>query len=72
MVKFPITDKHNARKKANDNLVAANEEIQHICSKYGVKLSADNGDLTLSSNYVDESYKTVEVVLTVKSCYVPF
>ena len=72
MVKFPITDKHNARKKANDNLSSANKAIQEVCAKYGVKLSADNGDLKLSSNYVDESYKIVEVSLTVKSCYVPF
>ena len=71
-MEFPITDKHNAKKKVSDNLVAANEEIQHICGKYGVKLSADNGDLKLSCTYVDESYKTLEVVLTVKSCYVPF
>ena len=68
MVKFPIT----ARKKANDNLVAANEEIQRICSKYGVKLSAENGDLKLLTTYIDDSYKTVEVSITVNSCYVPF
>ena len=65
-------DKHKARKKARAKILDANEEIQRICGKYGVKLSADNGDLKLSCTYVDESYKTVEMSLTVKSCYVPF
>ena len=66
------TDKHKARKKARAKILDANEEIQHICSKYGVKFSAENGDLKLSCTYVDDSYKTVEVSITINSCYVPF
>ena len=65
-------DKHKARKKARAKILDANEEIQRICGKYGVKLSADNGDLTLSSTYVDTHYKTLEVSITINSCYVPF